>query len=543
MRSLFLKRRLFLLAFTFLMAWQGMAQFKVIGYLPSWAGNVSDIQFSKLTHVNYAFLIPNSDGSVQTIDNVSKMQSLVSAAHAAGVKVEVSVGGWGGGDGFHGIVASSANRTNFVNTMVSYCNRYGLDGVDIDWEYPGDGTEANNFVTLMTQLSGALHGQGKILSAAVIAYDGTSILNGVFTAVDYMGIMAYDENNFQHSTYDLAVKSMNYWLGRGLPKAKAVLGVPFYAQPNSVGYNTLLAQGASPYADVFNGEGYNGITTIQKKTTLAINQGGGIMAWDLSTDAKGQYSLVTAINQIVGGTTPPPPPPTTAPIGKTIWLQGNTGQYVSSKNGVGPMYCNAAAVQGWNQFLVGDAGNGRITLQNSGKYVTSNNGDSAMACNRLVADDWEEFTWVANADGTISLQGNNGLFVSSNNGTSPMACDRPAAQGWEDFHFGIVGGTAGAAPAAVASSGNAFTDVSGSTGLYPNPVKSGQSVTVSLKTLDATAPILVSIADLSGKIVATQSVSQSAGVFTLATGKLGKGIYLVKIVNGHYTTAQKILIQ
>ncbi|MBS1662877.1 MAG: T9SS type A sorting domain-containing protein [Bacteroidetes bacterium] len=538
----FLKRSLMLLLILLGLSWQSFSQFRVIGYLPSWAGNVSDIQFSKLTHVNYAFLIPNSDGSVQTIDNATKMQSLVSAAHAAGVKVEVSVGGWGGGDGFHGIVASAANRTNFVNTMLSYCSRYGLDGVDIDWEYPGGGTEANNFVTLMQQLSTALHGQGKILSAAVIAYDGSSILSGVFAAVDYMGIMAYDENNFQHSTYDLAVQSMNYWLGRGLPKAKAVLGVPFYAQPNSVGYNTLLAQGADPYADVFNGEGYNGITTIQKKTTLAMNQGGGIMAWDLSTDAKGTYSLVTAIDQIVkGGTTPPPS--TTAPIGKTIWLQGNTGQYVSSKNGVGPMYCNAAAVQGWNQFLVGDAGNGRITLQNLGRYVTSNNGDSAMACNRAVADDWEEFTWIANADGTISLKGNNGLFVSSNNGTSPMACDRPAAQGWEDFHFGIVTGTAGAAANAVSGAGNSFADLTPEAGVYPNPVKAGQLVTVNLKRVDGTSPILVSIADLSGKIVAVQSIKQTTGVFTLATGGLNKGVYLVKIVNGRNVTTQKVLIQ
>jgi hypothetical protein len=150
---------------------------------------------------------------------------------------------------------------------------------------------------MMQQLSSSLHGQGKILSAAVIAYDGASILSGVFSAVDYMGIMAYDENDFQHSTYDLAVKSLNYWLGRGLPRSKAVLGIPFYAQPNSVGYNTLLSQGADPYSDVFNGKGYNGIRTIRKKKKLAMRQGAGIMAWDLSTDAKGRYSLVTAIDQ------------------------------------------------------------------------------------------------------------------------------------------------------------------------------------------------------------------------------------------------------
>src|SRR6201992_1988513 len=145
--------------------------FKVVGYLPSWSGSVSSIQFSKLTHINYAFLIPNSDGSLQTIDDASKLSSMVSAAHAAGVKALISVGGGGGGNGFAGIVASSTNRTNFVNNMIAFCNQYGLDGVDIDWEYPSPGTQASNFLTMMTSLSTALHNSSRVLSVAVIGDD------------------------------------------------------------------------------------------------------------------------------------------------------------------------------------------------------------------------------------------------------------------------------------------------------------------------------------------------------------------------------------
>src|SRR5882762_4057565 len=122
---------------------------KVVGYLPTWAGDVSQVQFSKLTHINYAFLIPTSSGGYQAIENPSKLSSMVSAAHAAGVKALISVGGGGGGGGFAGIVASSANRTAFVNSMIGFCNQYNLDGVDIDWEYPSVGTQANNFLLLM----------------------------------------------------------------------------------------------------------------------------------------------------------------------------------------------------------------------------------------------------------------------------------------------------------------------------------------------------------------------------------------------------------
>ena len=109
------------------------AQFKVIGYMPSWAGDVNTVQYSKLTHINYAFLLPNADGSIQGIDNPTKLQSLVANAHANGVKVMISVGGWNDGNdgGFEGLAGNSGTRTTFVNNMISFTNQYGLDGVDI----------------------------------------------------------------------------------------------------------------------------------------------------------------------------------------------------------------------------------------------------------------------------------------------------------------------------------------------------------------------------------------------------------------------------
>src|SRR5580704_7496251 len=73
------------------------------------------------------------------------------------------------------------------------------------------------------------------------------------------------------------------------------------------------------------------------------------------------------------------------PVGQKITLKGSNGLYVTSNNAQADsaMACNRATAQAWEQFTVGDAGNGLITLQGSnGLYVTSNNGDSAMQCNR-----------------------------------------------------------------------------------------------------------------------------------------------------------------
>ena len=415
------------------------SDFKVVGYLPSWAGDVSAVQFSKLTHVNYAFILPNASGSLQALDNPSKLQALVTAGHAANVKVMISVGGWNDGDdsGFEGLASTSAKRTTFTNNIINLVNQYNLDGVDIDWEYPDNGTSSSNYSALMLQLSTEMHNRGKLLTAAVVSDGGASIGAAVFGYVDFLNLMAYDGDGANHSPYSLAVTSLNYWLGRGLASNKAILGLPFYGRSSSaeVNYNDILAMGGSPNSDSYNGIGYNGIPTIKSKTNLAFDQGGGVMIWDLSADATGSNSLLTAINQVVtthgsGGTV------TTPPIGQTITLKGFNNDYVSSKNGAAPMTCNTALAQGWEQFVVVDAGGGKIALKgNNGKYVSSENGTQAITCNRATFSDWEKFDWVANTAGQVAFRGNNGKFISSENGTQDMTCNRATASGWE--YFGV----------------------------------------------------------------------------------------------------------
>ena len=121
------------------------------------------------------------------------------------------------------------------------------------------------------------------------------------------------------------------------------------------------------------------------------------------------------------------------PIGQTITLKGFNNLYVSGENGTTAMTCTRTTAQAWEQFLVVDAGNGKVALQSMGKYVSSENGVNPITCNRTTIGDWESFVWGTNADGTITLQGNNGKFVSSENGTQAMTCNRTTASGWESF--------------------------------------------------------------------------------------------------------------
>jgi chitinase len=281
------------------------AQFKVIGYAPSWAQTT--IQYSKLTHINYAFALPQYGGRLKAIDNPAYLQSIVSNAHANGVKVFIAIGGWSDNGTvldpiFESIGGDAGSRANLVSDALYVVNTYNLDGVDIDWEYPTPGNSSNNYTTLISQLSGALRGIGKGLSIAVAAdsYSAGGIGSAVFQYVDHVNIMAYDDvNSSNHSTYQYAVNGLNLFLGKGCPAGKCIIGVPFYARPSWNSYATLLAEGADPNSDFFGSDGYNGIPTIKQKTQMALNQAGGIMIWELAMDATGANSLLSAIDNVV----------------------------------------------------------------------------------------------------------------------------------------------------------------------------------------------------------------------------------------------------
>ncbi|GAA0813082.1 glycosyl hydrolase family 18 protein [Spirilliplanes yamanashiensis] len=320
--------------------------FKSVGYMPSWSGSATAIQYSKLTHINYSFALPNANGTLQPIENTAKLQQIVQLGHQNNVKVLLAVGGWNDGNdsAFETLAASASGRSTFVSSMVNVVNQYNLDGVDIDWEYPDPGASGDNYTLLMRDLSAAMKSRGKLLTAAVVSEGGTAngVQPAVFGYVDFLNIMTYDGGT-PHANYDWAINAVNFWKGRGLPKEKAILGVPFYSRPGWQTFASLVARdpaNANRDCVVINGvnECYNGLPTIRRKTQWAMANAGGIMNWELSQDATGQYSAVSAIYEVATGgqppvttapttrppttsptTRPPTTPPTTQPPSGTAW--------------------------------------------------------------------------------------------------------------------------------------------------------------------------------------------------------------------------------
>jgi len=336
------------------------SDFKVVGYMPSWQGSAQAIQYSKLTHINYAFIRPTTTGGLTAVDNGQKLSDIVSLGHANGVKVGIAVGGWSdlNNTDFQTMAANAGYRANFINALNNLINTYQLDGVDIDWEYPREGADPANFNTLMNELGSSLHARGKYLTAAVSAqgYYADGVQAGVFNAVDFLNIMVYDgDGGAGHSPYSYAVSSLDYWANRGLPASKAVLGVPFYARPSWKSFAQLVNEGANPNNDTYNGDYFNGLNTIRQKTNLAFDRGiGGMMMWELSQDATGANSLLSAIKQVKdqrGGTNPQ----TQSPYGGTVrTIPGKIEAEHYDLGGAGVAYNDLTAGNSGNAFRTED---------------------------------------------------------------------------------------------------------------------------------------------------------------------------------------------
>lgn len=275
--------------------------FRIVGYATDGETIVDQIQFDKLTHVNYAFLTPRADGSLNALLNPWKLEDVVRRAHAAGGRVLISVGGWGWDEAFEALAADDVARGRFVDALLAFATEYELDGIDIDWEYPDVGESSRHYLELMRALRAGLPERGLLTAAVAAAGDlAEGIPTEVFGIVDFLNVMAYDGSATDHSPLSYAADALAYWAARGLAPEQTVLGVPFYSRPGEKTYRQLVATDpAAAQVDTWtlNGtaEYYNGIPTMQRKTELARERASGIMIWALHHDTADATSLLGAI--------------------------------------------------------------------------------------------------------------------------------------------------------------------------------------------------------------------------------------------------------
>lgn len=238
-----------------------MAKYEIIAYcgdrmLPE----VQPKDMEKLTVMNIAFGLVR-DGRVSTahLQNLSCLPAI--RAMNPELKILLSVGGWGAG-GFSDAACTAEGRALFASTAGETVAAHGLDGIDIDWEYPCHwqaGIDArpedkHNFTLLMEALRAELDRRGAetgrrcmlTMAAGADRYfcEGTE-MDLVQAYCDYVQLMTYDmRGGFQvltghhaglyNTTGDLfrisADSCARDFEAHGVPREKLVLGAAFYSR-------------------------------------------------------------------------------------------------------------------------------------------------------------------------------------------------------------------------------------------------------------------------------------------------------------------------
>lgn len=292
------------------------SDFKVVGYFPLRAATTEDvtaIPFNMLTHVNLAFLNPDSVGNFT--QDLSGLAPFIAAAHGHGVKVLFSIGGGGDHPQYRRLL-HDRRRSMLVDRLVDLVATHDVDGIDVDLE----GSDIDeNYEAFVVELARALREQDKLITSAIAVYYKDQLSDRSLAQYDFVNLMVYDRTGpwrpdrpGPHSTYADAVDDLDYFgEERGLPASKMTLGVPFYGY----GFGTeptsdVITMTYDQIVDTFAGAEwvdhwhlpngaiiyYNGIPTIRRKTELAKERASGIMIWQLLGDASGHKSLLRAIH-------------------------------------------------------------------------------------------------------------------------------------------------------------------------------------------------------------------------------------------------------
>ena len=284
---------------------------RIVGYLPSYRFELNNnIEFCKLTHLNLAFANPGSNGKL-IINDFSDVV-LKARNDNNNIKIYISIGGgyltneeasiWSN------LIDVKENRPTIVNELVSFVVDNSLDGVDVDleWQYVTSG-----YSPFVIELKSALSAKGKGMTTA---FPGTTkfdnITDEALQTFDFINIMAYDFTgpwnptaSGQHSSYNNATESINFWKNAGVSVDKLTLGVPFYgydftdsSNVTSFTYSDMVSMQSS-YSELDNVglKFYNGRSTIKSKVKLASEQVSGIMIWELGQDSFTDYSLLKTI--------------------------------------------------------------------------------------------------------------------------------------------------------------------------------------------------------------------------------------------------------
>ncbi|MDR2806077.1 MAG: glycoside hydrolase family 18 protein [Dysgonamonadaceae bacterium] len=290
----------------------------VLAYVTSWSRIIPDP--AHLTHINYAFGHVADTFDEVRINNEDRLKQLVGLKkQKPSLRILLSIGGWGSGR-FSEMAADANYRRSFAGDCRRVVDTFGLDGIDIDWEYPtsdmagisASPADKDNFTLMMKDIRQAI-GADKLLTLATAAGAQYIDFRGIDPYVDFVNIMSYDMGNppYHHSglyrsehTGSLSVdEAVKAHINAGVPVRKLVMGIPFYGRGrketgNFSNYKNIITLhqfekkwddvAQAPYLSSDSIEfvcGYDDPRSIALKCEYIIEKGMlGAMYWDYDGD-------------------------------------------------------------------------------------------------------------------------------------------------------------------------------------------------------------------------------------------------------------------
>ncbi|KAK0388387.1 hypothetical protein NLU13_4632 [Sarocladium strictum] len=264
-------------------------------YYPSWkmykGKPPSSLRLQSVTHVLYAFVRVNIDGTLRLLDEWGDLRKEVdgeTGCLAAFVKLKrqhphiktvVSVGGGSGSAEFPVLAANPTARATFAQSAREFCDKYQFNGIDIDWEHPTTAEQGSNFLQLLHDVRKCLPSPQYLLMTALPT--GTYCLKNIDLKsaahyLDFLNLMGYDftrgwtevaghhaqlhapKDSLLHLVKPDNKKScaqgVDYVLGTGFPSQKVLLGIPAYARyfpkATNIGRSSHKSAGEVDYCDM-----------------------------------------------------------------------------------------------------------------------------------------------------------------------------------------------------------------------------------------------------------------------------------------------------
>lgn len=241
----------------------------VMAYVRS-EGRIEEIPDpSLMTHICYAFAGITDDFKNIEIENPERFQEIVNLKNEnPDLKILICIGGTKF-KGFSEMAASKKNRKAFAKNVNNFLKKYNLDGVNLDWEFPGTENgghsarpdDEKNYGEVVKELRKQL---GKDKSISFYSNWGASYINFdvMLPWVDFVMASGYNLESIplhQSNLYPSekcgkwsVSKTVETHIKKGMPREKIVLGIPFYARWDSptkgrqemgqYGYKTLRRQ-------------------------------------------------------------------------------------------------------------------------------------------------------------------------------------------------------------------------------------------------------------------------------------------------------------